>query len=191
MRSVYRWLFGAVGLCAGVAGADDARDARLEAGETVVEVRNKGKVAEVQVSALFDSKPDAVWGLVSDCNKYTTTMLRIKESKEISRSGGKIRCRTVVSMPWPLDDLKSVNEATLTVTPGKKWQRKWKFVEGDFVVNEGTWTLTPHTDGKRTRVVYRARTQPKADIPEEIRAMAQRKELPKLFRHLKDQLGEP
>ncbi len=168
----------------------DDRAERLDAGETVVRAKGTGNKREVEVAALFTSAPEKIWDLIHDCNRYEKTMLRIKESKEVSREGGKIRCRTVVDMPWPMKPLTSLNEAKLTVQPGKKWKREWKLVEGDFVINEGSWTITPHTDNKRMLVVYRSKTQPKAEIPEELRNMAQRVELPKLFRHLKTQLSE-
>ena len=175
----------------GTARAADDDKLRLESGEAVVRIKGTGKLREAQVAGLFTSAPEKIWALVNDCNKFTKTMLRIKEAKELSREGGKIRCKTTLSMPWPLDDLHATTEAVHTVVPGKKWQRKWTTIEGDFVVNQGSWTITPYSDGQRTLVVYKAKVQPKADIPDEIRTMAQKNELPKLFRHFKDQLGEP
>lgn len=190
MKTTFTTILALTFLATTASAKDDDRAERLEAGETVVRAKGTGNKREVEVAALFTSAPEKIWDLIHDCNRYEKTMLRIKESKEVSREGGKIRCRTVVDMPWPMKPLTSINEAKLTVQPGKKWKREWKLVEGDFVINEGSWVITPHGDGKRMMVVYRSKTQPKAEIPEELRNMAQRVELPKLFRHLKTQLGE-
>lgn len=190
MKTTFTTILALTFLATTASAKDDDRAERLEAGETVVRAKGTGNKREVEVAALFTSAPEKIWDLIHDCNRYEKTMLRIKESKEVSREGGKIRCRTVVDMPWPMKPLTSLNEAKLTVQPGKKWKREWKLVEGDFVINEGSWVITPHGDGKRMMVVYRSKTQPKAEIPEELRNMAQRVELPKLFRHLKTQLGE-
>lgn len=182
----------AAGLVTSSARAADEDRQKLEAGETVVRLKGKSAAREAQVAALFTSPGEKIWALIEDCEKYPKTMLRIIEAKQLSRDGNKVRCKTKLSLPWPMNDLNAVTDAIHTVVPGKKWERKWKMVEGegDFHVNEGSWTITPYKDGVRTLLVYKTRVQPKVEVSDELRTMAQKNELPKLFRHLKAQLGE-
>ena len=169
--------------------ADDKAEQRkrLEAGEVLIKMKNsKNGVSAVRMMGLIKAPMKKVWSLIEDCNKYTKTMLRLKEAKELSRKGNQIKCKTVVAMPFPVKDLTAVTIATHTEKPGKEYKREWKLVEGDFKVNTGSWTLKPYKDG-RTLAIYKAKAAPKIDIPDMIRSAAQKKTLPKLFRHIRAQ----
>ena len=169
--------------------ADD-RPLRLESGEIIVEsFTKKGvKTPKVRATGLLPAPPEKVWPLIDKCANYKTTMLRIKESAELSRNGNVVKCRVVISMPWPLSDLKNTTLAKHTIVPGKLYQRQWKLIEGDFTMNNGRWTLTPYGDGKRTLAVYEVQAEPKSGVPDAIRKAAQKKTLPELFEHIRKQV---
>ena len=163
---------------------------RLEGRDVIVQSkqRNDGSTA-IRVRALINAPAAKVWGLIEDCNKYTKTMLRTKSAAEISRKGDVHRCRVVIAAPFPLKDLVAISDAKHTVDPGKRYRRKWTLVGGDFLVNEGSWTVTPWKgDPKRSLVVYQNRNRPKVEIPAMIRRAAVKKTLPELFAHLRKQV---
>ena len=169
--------------------ADDKAEQRqkLEAGEVLIKTKSlKGGVSVVRMMGLIKAPMTKIWSLIEDCNKYTKTMLRLKEAKELSRNGNQITCKTVLAMPFPVKDLTAVTVATHTVKPGKEYKRAWKLVKGDFRVNTGSWQLKPYKDG-RTLVIYKAKAAPTVDVPDVLRSAAQKKTLPKLFRHIQKQ----
>ena len=171
------------------ARADD-RTARLERGELIVEVvpRKGQSVALVKVTTVFAAPAERIWPLLDRCGDYKATMMRVAEAEELSRHGSTVRCRVVVEMPFPFDNITSVTEAKQTVKPGKGYRRRWRQVEGDFRVNSGQWQLTPYGDGQRTLAVYEVIAAPKLDVPDSIRIAAQKESLPGLFAHIRRQV---
>ncbi len=165
---------------------------RLATGEVIVSSKAvPGSDAPVVTAmAVIDAAPQAVWALISKCADYKRTMVRTLASKEIWRKGNKIRCRVTVDLPFPLSDLTATTDAVHTVKKGKKWERKWALVEGDYKRNTGSWTLAPFNGAAtRTLVIYRVHAEPKVAIPAGIRRAAQRKSLPNLIEHLRKQLA--
>lgn len=90
-------------------------------------------------------------------------------------------------MPFPLPNLRGTTEAINTIDPGKRWRRAWHLTEGDYITNNGSWTLT-RVDADRTHVVYTLAAKPKIAIPAFATRIGQRKIIPALFEKL-EQLG--
>lgn len=172
------------------ASADSAKD-RLAAGEIIIKTSPVAgsSTPKLRAMAVVDAPPERVWAIIDKCDDYEKTMVRVAEAEELSRQGTKVRCKVTVDMPFPLSNLTAVTEATHTVKPGELWERKWKLVEGDYKVNMGSWRLAPFDDAKtRTLVVYEVVADPKITIPEGIKKAAQKKSIPELMEHLREQV---
>ena len=165
-----------------------SRDARLDAGEVIIDtIPVKGSdMPKLQATAYIKASPDKLWALISECNNYTKTMKGLKFAKELSRKNGKIRCKTIADLPWPLSDLTAVTEAKHDVQPGKFYRRSWKLVSGDFTANTGSWTLTPRKEG--TLAVYNIHVEPTTSMPDNVISSVQEGALPDLFDHLRAQV---
>ena len=142
------------------------------------------------VEAVIDAPPAVVWEIVSRCNNYEKNMPRVAEAKELAREGDEsssftTTCRVVADLPFPLGDLTSISKAVHTVEPGVKYVRKWSFVSGDYIMNEGSWTLVAVDDGKKTRATYRLRAKPKLALPDSMLASFQQQTLPDVIKKLR------
>ncbi|OGQ11487.1 MAG: hypothetical protein A2138_05715 [Deltaproteobacteria bacterium RBG_16_71_12] len=119
--------------------------ARLARGEVVLSFEQAPGSAFPVATAhvLVDAPPARVWSIVADCDRTGEVMPDVRTAGVVAEEDGTSRCSVVVGMPFPLRDLTSVTRAVLEVTPGVRWQRSWRLVEGDFTVNEGYWRLEP------------------------------------------------
>ena len=165
--------------------------AALRAGEVIVTSKKIKKFPRPGVKAVgvINASMERIWPLIDQCKNYTRTMKRILKSEEISRKGNEVICEITVDLPFPLGDIASKTTATHTVKPGKLYRRSWSLLSGDYQYNEGSWTLVPFEgSATRTLVVYETQVEPNTMIPDSIRAMAQKKTLPELFEHLRDQV---
>jgi hypothetical protein len=180
-RSASRFLAVAVLLVGSAASADppdDAMRARLEAGEIVVDDVPAGPMPFLTMQGVVDAPPEVVWDVVSHCGLYQGRMPRIVESEELASDGEHVRCRTVVETAWPMGNLTSISRALHTVGPGV-WKREWALESGDYVFNEGSWTLTPFdASATRTLVVYRLHAQANLHVPLVMQQIAQKRALP-------------
>jgi hypothetical protein len=148
------------------------------------------------VDAVIDAPAAAVWAIVSHCNDYVKTMPRVAESKELKREGDDnsaftTTCRVVADLPFPLPDLTSVSKAVHTVElgpegQGVKYTRTWKFVSGDYDINEGSWTILAVDGGKKTRAIYRLRAKPRLALPDGLLATFSQNTLPDMIRALRE-----
>ncbi len=180
-----------VGLLSTSPGFADDKE-RLAKGEILVTLRAvKGAdIPAATVRAVVDASPAKVWAVVQDCSRYTKTMMRVKESKEVSRKGNIVHCQVLVDMPWPLSDLGALTRAVHTVRAGKYYQRKWDLVKGDYKINKGSWTVTPYdTTGNRSMVVYQAHAVPNISVPKWIQKAAAKRTFPNLLKHLRKQVA--
>ena len=162
--------------------------ARLDAGEIII---NSKKVPGSEqpmatVMAVVNAPPKRVWGIIANCSDYAKTMVRVVKAQELWVKGKVHRCKVTVDLPFPLSDLTAITDAVHTVVPGKKWERKWNLVEGDYKRNTGSWTLAPFDKASsRTLVIYKMHVEPNVPIPDGIRRAAQRKSLPNLIENLR------
>ena len=141
------------------------------------------------VRAVIDAPPEAVWKHIDQSARYQEFMPRVKQSQELSREGPDIRTRMTVEMPFPLKNLTATTRARHTVEPGVRYVREWKLEEGDYHVNEGSWTMVPFEgDATRTLAVYRVHVVPKIPSPKAIQSAAQEKAMPKLIEALRERV---
>jgi len=161
---------------------------RLEQGEVLVttEAVAGSRAPRIVVQALIDAPPEAVWKHIEQSAHYAEFMPRVKESRELSRQGADIRTRVTVDMPFPLRNLTATTRVKHTVEPGVRYVRAWTLEDGDYHVNEGSWTLVPYEgQAERTFVVYRAHVIPKIPIPKAIQSAVQERAMPRLIEALR------
>ena len=173
------------------ASAAPDKKARLSAGEIIVSAQKVpgSDQPRATVMGVVDAPPAAIWKIVSECQNYKRTMLRVSDAVLVHKKGKVHRCKVTVDLPFPLSSLTATTDAVHTVVPGKKWDRSWTLVSGDYKKNSGSWTLAPFdATGSRTLVVYKVHAIPNLAIPDGIRRAAQRKTLPNLIENLRKQV---
>jgi ribosome-associated toxin RatA of RatAB toxin-antitoxin module len=137
----------------------------------------------------MNASADAIWAIVTDCDRYEDTMVRIEAAEKISEDADGIVCRTTVDMPFPLSNLTATTRAKHVVEPGKLYTRTWELIEGDYEINRGMWKLEPWKgDPKRTLVTYELQIVPKISIPDSVRQSAQQRTIPELMENLRKQV---
>jgi hypothetical protein len=168
--------------------SDDLKE-MLE-GETIVRTQKVSGYDQPMLTAqgVFNCAPQALWNIVKDCKKYPKTMQMILSAKELSSKGHEFRCEVVVDLPWPMDDLRSVSDAKHLEKAPLFYQRTWSFVEGDYLTNQGSWTLVGLENGTKTWAYYEVLAIPKNSIPDFLKEAAQKSKIPSLFDHLRKQV---
>lgn len=175
-------------LGAGPAAAAEAREARLDRGEILVNaVEVAGSNVPLStVEAVIEAPPEDVWAIVADCGRYERTLPRILKSRLLERQDNVVTCHVVTDMPFPLSDLTSVTRGVETIVPGQRWSRAWTLVKGDYVTNTGGWELTAwRGDPARTHLRYRIRAEPKIAVPQALINAGQKSALPDLIEHIR------
>ncbi len=179
--------------------AEPARtlDQRLDEGEVISTFTDVAgsEFPRVVVQAVIEVPPEQVWALLDRCGDYEKTMKRTLSSVEVFRKKGPkgttVRCDITIDLPAPVKNLRSVSDALHVVEPGVRWSRKWTLVEGDFDKNDGGWTLTPFRGSRgRTLVRYELHAEPILKVPTGIQNFIQRKSIPRLFAHLREQAAK-
>ena len=141
----------------------------------------------IHVRAVIDAPPATVWRHIEQALRYPEFMPRIKKTEELERSPDHVRTRTTVELPFPLKNLTATTRAKHIVEPGVRYVREWKLEEGDYHVNEGSWTLTPFDgNAQRTFADYQTYVVPKIPIPKALQASAQEKQLPKMIEAIRE-----
>ena len=100
-----------------------------------------------------------------------------------------VKTEIVVDLPFPMDDLRSVTDATHIIKKDKFYQRSWKLVEGDYQTNRGFWKLQAIDQGKHTYVHYLVHVEPKTSVPDFLKRMAQKSKIPDMFENLRELVG--
>lgn len=157
-----------------------ADNEKLADGEVIVETTDVSgsDIPRMTVTGVIDAPPTEVWKIVSDCANYSETMPRIKESRQVSRSGSTVICETTVGLPFPLSDLRSTTTGIHTEGP-VEWRRQWSMIEGNYRFNEGYWSLkTFNGDDNRTLAVYSVHAAPEGSVPGWMRRRAQESAMP-------------
>ncbi len=183
---------------AAVAHSDEGDEARLAKGDILVatDAVEGSDVPLVTVRAVIDAPPANVWAIIQDCGNYAKTMPRITASKELSREGtGEhffVDCQVTASMPFPLPSLTSHTRVEHTIEPGKKWLRRFTLIDGDYLVNDGEWTLLPYgADGTRTFFTYRLHARPKLPLPQSLVSRRQEGVLADIVKKLRELTATP
>lgn len=120
-----------------------------------IDLQEIDAVPTVTAEAIIAAPAERLWALIDRCADYKDTMVSIVASRELWRRDNKRSCDITADLPFPLPDLRGTTEAINTIDPGKRWRRAWHLTEGDYAVNNGSWTLTrvdrPHARGVHAR----------------------------------------
>lgn len=135
---------------------------------------------------VIDAPAAVVWSIVSDCNNYKTTMTNISSSQEISRAGDNVVCKVTADLPFPLPDLTSQTKAVHTIDVDKSYLRKWSLIEGDYNINEGSWSVVA-IDATHCKASYRLRAQPKMPVPGSLLTTFQNTAMPRVINNIRTQ----
>ncbi|HEY4220566.1 MAG TPA: SRPBCC family protein [Myxococcota bacterium] len=170
----------------------------LDKGDVIVTTRAfpDSPIPEATVKAVVSAPPELVWKIVSDCANYKDTMpsiassVQVKSEKPSAADGDTAvevkLCRVVASLPIPFPNLTSVTRGVHLVDPGKRWERKWKLVEGDYLKNEGSWIVEPYAGGSKSLVTYIIEAQPKIALPDWLVASAEQSKLPDMMKNIRE-----
>jgi hypothetical protein len=174
------------------AAEEPTQRARLEKGEIIVHLDEPqpGVAPLARVIGLIDAPPAKLWTLIDRCSLYSQYMPRIASSQELSRDGNTVRCQLVLDAPWPMSDISSITRAVHTATP-TLYRRTWTLESGDYLQNDGSWTLTPFdAAGTKTFAVYEVRSRLPKEPPGFVRELATQKALPGLINALRRYAAE-
>jgi ribosome-associated toxin RatA of RatAB toxin-antitoxin module len=143
------------------------------------------------VEGMVDAPPAKIWAIVSKCADYAKNMPRVAKSAELSREGDeagvwKVKCEVTAHLPFPLSDLTGITLATHTVRPDGGFVREWSLVSGDYELNNGSWTLDPRDEGKKTYVTYKLQVRPKIHLPMGLIAKAQKGALKEVITRMRE-----
>lgn len=178
-------------LAALVCPALAADERRLSLGEIIVTSTavEHFKEKQIRLEAVINAAPERVWGIVSDCANFKTTMPTISASEELSHEGNVVVCRSTLDLQWPLPNLDATTRVVQIVGDGR-WTADWTLVSGDYKYNQGSWNLTTfQADPTRTLVVYEVLVAPKIAVPAALELFGKTRALPNMIRGLRTQLG--
>jgi hypothetical protein len=167
---------------------DETTCRRLARGEIIIVTESVPgfSIPRVCTLAVVDAPPTVVWPIIDRVGDYARTMVGIKRSEELLRSGDIVRARLTVNLPFPLRDLTAVTEGVHTAREGELYKREWGLVEGDYRENSGSWTLVPFDhDPARTLARYLVHAVPRIPVPRSLQRALQRKTLPRLIAQLR------
>lgn len=185
-------------LCAPALRAEEGREGAaapaaspaLLAGEITVErlERPGAPVPTFRARARVDAPPALVWDLVSHCDGYAAVMPRVLASRELRRDAAGVECTVTIDMPFPLSDLTSVTIATHREDPSTgRYSRTWRFVRGDYQINEGAWEIVPLPGGGASLVTYQVTAKPNLPVPAGFASLFQKGPLVDAMRALRTQ----
>jgi hypothetical protein len=148
----------------------------------------------------FDAPPEAVFNLVADVASFVKFVPYLKESRVIDRlSPDELIGYQRISAPLTedRDTYFRVRLSRGSLANGGVFKDEWAAVPAyrpenkgviRMQVSEGSWTLEPIADGRRTRATYTVLSNPGGAIPKWIVDMSGRTAITGLFKALRDQL---
>jgi hypothetical protein len=170
-------------LRAPVLGDDDR--SHLEAGGVVVRdlPPGDGEGIGVLVMGLVEAAPDQVWMVMSDCEHQDEFLPRIAYAAVRDRDGADHTCELVFDLPFPLDDIRAATRQHVRRLPDGGYQRYWELLPGDWGYrrDNGSWTVHPYADGRRSLLVNRMDLLPKSALPGWLLRAAQSRQAPATF----------
>lgn len=104
-------------------------------------------MAAAEQSIVIDVPRDAFMAVIADYARYPEFLRDMKETRILRREDG------VADVAFTLHLVKRI-EYTLRLVEDAPRGLNWTLVEGDFMRNEGGWTLED-LDGERTHATYR------------------------------------
>jgi hypothetical protein len=179
-------------LAAPALGAEER--AQLEAGATLVRdlpPGEKGSIG-VLVMGLVDAPPQRVWEVMADCEHEAEFLPRVVDAAMRDRIGDEFTCELVVDLPFPLADAHTATRNHVRRLPDGGFQRWWQLVPGEWSYrrDDGSWTVHPYEDGRRSLLVHRLDIVPKTVVPGWILRAAGAQHAPATFQAIRARVSE-
>jgi ribosome-associated toxin RatA of RatAB toxin-antitoxin module len=166
----------------GAAGLDLPDYGRLSRGEVVVSTDPAGRSHRtVQAAILLDAPAERIWDVMVDCEGAPEFVPGLRECTVVERGDGweVLQHRVRISSLLP--------QVTYRFRATYRRPERIDFVRirGDLKAMEGSWTLVPVEDGRRTVVRYSVYLDPGFLAPQWLVRQALRHDLPELLRALR------
>lgn len=160
---------------------------RVAAGEVLVGQRPVAgfSIPAVSLDFAVDAPAEKVWAVIDDCKGYVKSMPRVIAARETLREGGRTVCTWTVGMPFPFKDIDTTVEARNKIGDGK-WTRDFRQTAGDFLKNEGQWSVMRFADGKRTWVHYDLHAVMNSAVPDALVKRGQMQAMRDIAKNIRD-----
>jgi len=172
----------------------DGERQRLEAGGVVVRnlAPSDGGGIAVVVMGLVDAAPEQVWAVMADCGHQAEFLPRVRHAAVFDRDGDEHTCELVVSLPFPLEDSHTRTRNHVRRLPDGGYQRYWELLPGkwSYLRDNGSWTVHPYAEGRRSLLIHRLELLPRSAIPEWIVRAAQVRQAPAAFDAIRARVRE-
>jgi ribosome-associated toxin RatA of RatAB toxin-antitoxin module len=138
---------------------------------------------------VIDARPEQVFKIIADVERYKDYIDRVVESRITRRDGERYLFYYRIDMPWPLADQWFVTSNVHVVDEQRhSYRRSWTLHEGTFARNDGYWLVRPWRSA--ALVVYSAVLQPKGVIPQFVINYVTRRSLPRAISNLRRRVDD-
>jgi hypothetical protein len=197
-RTLHLPLFATIA-CAAAALADEPLT--ISEGVSVWVKSSPGEaIGEITAEGEFDASPEEVFAVLWDVPSQVDYMPAVKKARRIISGETRQVNHLVIDPGVPMvKDRDLVSEATVLARSAERIVIAFKSAEEgvgpapseDYVripMQEGRWELTAIDGGRRTRAVYKLRTDPGGDVPKRAARSFAAKSLPGVFAAIRRRL---
>lgn len=140
---------------------------------------HKGEAMHVRASMRIGAKPDAVWAVVSNCQRAPTIIPYLESCRVSERDPrGRWDIREHVINPPLLPKMRTLVRNDFD--PPRKLT--FRLLSGDMKVSDGAWTLRP--EGHDTILSYDAIVAPSFSAPQFLVSRSIKTDFPKMLREI-------
>jgi uncharacterized protein YndB with AHSA1/START domain len=168
-----------------------AEDARLERGETLVQVHVDEAEDAAAVAAAIDIRaaPEVVWAVMTDCERAPRFVPDLVSCRVLERdpAGAWDVREHMIDWAWFMPTIRNVFRSDYE--PNRRL--RFKRIAGDLMRSEGEWRLEPRDGGKATRLHYMALIAPSSLVPPSMALSSVRSDVPKVLEALRRECTKP
>ncbi|MFC1679625.1 START domain-containing protein [Elusimicrobiota bacterium] len=176
-------------------GADWELKSKTPGMAVYTRARAGSDIREVKATGAMDAPPAAVWKVVGDYEHYADFMPYIKECRTVSKEGDRVfYVYQRLDMPLIADRDFTIKITWAPETADGVYRASWVSANEQgpaakegverIQINEGSWSIEPLDNGKRSAVTYRLFTDPGDSIPTWLANKGNTSALPELFRKI-------
>jgi hypothetical protein len=156
----------------------DEEKARLEQGEIFLETIHSDKSGgAARVTAMFYSKPDAVWDIIGHCNYAMIYMRGLSLCEMLEGDQFRMTMRHRLRSSWYTPTL----DYTFMAKRGTDDYGEANLIDGNLNILQANWNISSTTDSNSIIVVHEIRIQPKLPAPRWLIRRSLRKDLPDML----------
>jgi hypothetical protein len=152
--------------------------ARLKQGEVLLETIHSDKPGgAARVTAMFYSKPDAVWDIIGHCNYAIIYMRGLSLCEMLEGNQFRMTMHHRLRSSWYIPTL----DYTFMAKRGTEGYGEASLIEGNLKVLQANWNISSATDSNSIIVVHEIRIQPKLPAPRWLIRRSLRRDLPDML----------